>query len=231
MQTAPPEGVKADTMPLILAFLGGAKTVLDIGCGPGRLAASLGPRGFAITGVDPQPEAVAAAREAVPDARFEVAGAESLPFADAAFDAAIFLNSLHHVPEGLMRPALCETLRVVGAGQPLLVIEPLAEGSFFETMRPVEDETEIRAAAARAIKQAEAAGELKIAARITYERLTRFSGVQDFIDGLVAVDPVRAGAAEAERAAIDALFATHARQEAGRFLLVQPMVLYRLTAA
>lgn len=233
MQTVPPEGVKPDTMPLILAFLAAneAKAVLDIGCGHGRLSAALSAEGFAVTGIEPQQAAVAAARAAVPSARFEVAGAEALPFADASFDAAIFLNSLHHVPVKLMRPALCEAIRVLRPGQPLIVVEPVAEGTFFEVMRPVEDETAIRAAAADAITAAQADGAVRITARIAYDRVTWFAGVQGFIDGLIAVDPARAGTATAERAAIERLFTANVRPDGDGFALEQPMVLYRLTAA
>lgn len=233
MQTVPPEGVKADTMPLILAFLAerGAKSVVDIGCGHGRLSAALSAKGFAVTGIDPQQAAVTAARMAVPSARFEAAGAEALPFPDASFDAAIFLNSLHHVPEKLMRPALREAIRVLRPGQPLIIVEPVAEGTFFEVMRPVEDETAIRAAAASAIAGAQADGEVKVAAWIAYDRVTWFAGVQGFIDGLIAVDPARAEAVAAERATVERLFAAQARPDGDGFALEQPMILYRLTAA
>lgn len=233
VQTAPPEGVRADTMALILAALAeaGARTVLDIGCGPGRLAAGLAGRGFAVTGVDPQAQLISAARAAVPGARFEVAGAQALPFADAAFDAAIFLNALHHVPEAMMRDALLEAVRVLGPGTPLIIVEPLATGSFFEAMRPVEDETGIRAAAASAIDEAVEAGEIRLEARIVYDRINRFANADEFIGALVAVDPERAMAAADRHDDIERLFAIHAKPGDGGFALVQPMIFFRLSAA
>ena len=233
VKTAPPEGVRADTMALIVATLAenGARTVLDVGCGPGRLSAGLASRGFAVTGIDPQPAAVEAARAAVADARFEVAGAQALPFDDASFDAAVFLNSLHHVPEPLMRGALAEALRVIGPARALIVIEPLAQGGFFEVMRPVEDETEIRAAAARAIEAAVGEGEIRLDARIVYDRVTRYADVGAFIDALVSVDPDRAQAAAGRRAELEGLFAAHATPAGDQFALVQPLVFYRLSAA
>ena len=136
----------------------GARDVLDVGCGRGALARRLVGEGLAVTGIDPTPDAIAAAQESVPEAQFSVAGAEALPFDPGSFDACVFLNSLHHVPVPLMGQALQEALRVLRPGGEVIVVEPLAEGPFFEVMRPVEDETEIRRAAMAAIDAAMASG-------------------------------------------------------------------------
>jgi SAM-dependent methyltransferase len=64
---------------------------LDVGCGPGALTAALAERlGAAkVRGADPSEPFVQACRARVPGARVVVAAAESLPFADGAFDAAL----------------------------------------------------------------------------------------------------------------------------------------------
>ena len=64
---------------------------LDVGCGPGALTAALAERlGAAkVGGADPSEPFVQACRARVPGARVVVAAAESLPFADGAFDAAL----------------------------------------------------------------------------------------------------------------------------------------------
>ncbi len=59
-------------------------------------------------GLDPNEEALALARRAVPTREFHPAHAEAIPFADELFDGAAFLNSLHHVPEPAMQRALRE---------------------------------------------------------------------------------------------------------------------------
>ena len=107
-----------------------ARDVLDIGCGGGGLARDLAARGHVVAGIDPAPQAVAAAEQLVPEARFVIGGAEALPFADASFDAAIFLNSLHHVPVAQMPTALREALRVLRPGGEVVIVEPLAQGAF-----------------------------------------------------------------------------------------------------
>lgn len=70
-------------------------TVLEVGCGRGALAAELQRRGYAVTGVDPADDAVAAARargvNVVPE-RFE-------DYAGGTFDVVLFTRSLHHVED------------------------------------------------------------------------------------------------------------------------------------
>ena len=230
---------RSETLPVpqtgerLLAILTGrkARKVLDIGCGHGALSRSLAAKGFAMTGIDPDGAAVAAARKAVRHARFERATAEALPFADGSFDAAIFLNALHHVPEAVMRQALAEARRVIGPAGTLIVVEPLARGSFFEVMRPVEDETEIRAAALRALDADIASGNWHVARHDTYDRLSDFDALEEFIDYLVAVDPARKTVAQERRVELDALFRANATVSDKGFRLIQPLTLYELHPA
>jgi ubiquinone/menaquinone biosynthesis C-methylase UbiE len=64
---------------------------LDVGCGPGGLAAVLADRlGPAnVSAVDPSGPFVEACRARLPEVDVRVAGAEALPFADGAFDATL----------------------------------------------------------------------------------------------------------------------------------------------
>ncbi len=209
----------------------GARDVLDIGCGEGALARLLLRGGLAVTGIDPAPDAVAAAQETAPEAWFTVAGAEALPFDPGSFDACIFLNSLHHVPVPLMGQALREALRVLRPGGEVIVIEPLAEGPFFEVMRPVEDETEIRRAAIAAIDAICSAGAATGPAPETWSRPTPVADTEAFIDTLARVDPARRAVAEAQRETIARLFARHATEGPKGPELHQPLRLWRLRPA
>jgi SAM-dependent methyltransferase len=91
---------------------------LDVGCGTGALTqtvlAAAAPS--AVTGVDPSPAFLEAAREATPDARatFVEGTATALPIADASVDAAVaglVLNFVGDVPA-----ALAELRRVLVPG-------------------------------------------------------------------------------------------------------------------
>jgi SAM-dependent methyltransferase len=73
------------------AGIGPGMLVLDVGCGPGALTAELVRIVGAdrVAAVDPSETFVAACAERVPDADIRRSAAESLPFADGAFDAAL----------------------------------------------------------------------------------------------------------------------------------------------
>jgi SAM-dependent methyltransferase len=95
-----------------------ARRVLDVGCGTGTLARAAISAGLAaeITGIDPVPEYVAFAREAVPHGRaeFHVGDAASLAFPRGSFDAALSLLVLQEFADP--RPAVREMARITGAG-------------------------------------------------------------------------------------------------------------------
>ena len=196
------------------------KHVLDLGCGHGALAKALVRRGAEVTGVDPQIEAVEAAEQAVPEARFVQAGAEHLPHRDGLFDAVVILNALHHVPAPLMRAALREAVRV-SAG-PVLVIEPLAEGSFFEAVRLVDDETEVRALAQAALTDAIAAGDVTLVRMEEYEDRRAFSGPEALLRKIVEVDPARAEIAARRAPEVVEVVRAVAEPQGEGFVLIQP---------
>ena len=228
--TAPSPVPQTNERLLDLLARAGARDVLDIGCGHGALSRLLAANGYRVTGIDPDWTAVETARGKVAEARFEVAMAENLPFAEESFDAAIFLNALHHVPGAMMEKALNEALRVLRPGGVLVVVEPLARGSFFEVMRPVEDETAIRAEAMAALEARIAKGDCELRQKVVYDRTTTFVMLDDFIAYLVAVDPTRREVADARRAELEALFERHATLSAKGRLLVQPLMLVELGA-
>ena len=78
---------------------------LDVGCGPGALVAKLAEiRAESVAGIDPSEPFVQAARARVPGARIVVGSAESIPFADGEFDAALsqlVVNFLADPDQGL----------------------------------------------------------------------------------------------------------------------------------
>jgi len=71
--------------------------VLDVGTGPGTLAALAVVRGATVSAVDPEPSMVSAAGQLIPEVR--VAALPDLPFDDAAFDAVVANFVLNHVGE------------------------------------------------------------------------------------------------------------------------------------
>jgi ubiquinone/menaquinone biosynthesis C-methylase UbiE len=224
---------EADAMSVVEAALAplAGKLVLDIGCGGGVLARSLSDRGARVVGVDPNMEAVGAARQAVPTGTFYQAGAEAMPFADSSFDGAILLNSLHHVPMLAMHQALREAARVTKPAGPIVVIEPLAAGSFFSVLQTVEDETAVRAAAQEVIAEAIESGSLEQLDRSDYLRREHFADLSEFLVRVVAAEPARAAAVEGSRPEVEAAFRRYGRIAAdGRTVLDQPIRAHVLAA-
>jgi ubiquinone/menaquinone biosynthesis C-methylase UbiE len=92
------------------------KRVLDVGCGTGRLAASLQELGSRVWGVDPSPEMVAEARKR--GVNVKVARAEQLPFKEGWFERAVLWLTVHL----LDRPRAFGELRRVLASEGRLLI-------------------------------------------------------------------------------------------------------------
>jgi len=70
------------------------KRVLDLGCGEGRLALGVAPYARRVDGIDPDPEAIAAAKTnarkaGVRNVRFAAGAAQRLPYPDKTFDVVI----------------------------------------------------------------------------------------------------------------------------------------------
>lgn len=85
--------------------------VLDVGTGPGTVAAAACARGAKVTAVDAEPTMVELARQAAPFADVRVATLPELPFEDGEFDAVVGNFVLNHV--GRPMAALAELRRVV----------------------------------------------------------------------------------------------------------------------
>ncbi|MFI8774474.1 class I SAM-dependent methyltransferase [Gordonia sp. NPDC062954] len=83
------------------AFAGvrAGQRVLDVGCGPGALAAHLGPIGAEVSAIDPSPPFVAAIRQRLPDVDVRTGTAEELPYGDAEFDAAMAQLVVHFMTD------------------------------------------------------------------------------------------------------------------------------------
>lgn len=73
--------------------------VLDVGTGTGVAAAAALDRGASVVGIDFSETMIAEARRILPEGKFRVANAESLPFEDGSFDAVVANGVLHHLGE------------------------------------------------------------------------------------------------------------------------------------
>ena len=92
------------------------RVVGDVGCGSGRYLGALRQAGARIVGVDLSVGMLAGVVEPAP---LVAADSQSLPLADASFDAVMMMHMLYHVPDPSR--ALAEAARVLRPGGTLLV--------------------------------------------------------------------------------------------------------------
>jgi SAM-dependent methyltransferase len=131
--------------------------VVEAGCGNARLVRALLARHPDCQVTALETDAVQHAKNLArpqPGLTFLAAGAQAMPLADAAFDLALMLKSLHHVPLDAMDAALAEVARVLRPGGWFYVSEPIYGGALNEVVRLFNDEGLVRPAAQAALDRA-----------------------------------------------------------------------------
>lgn len=106
----------------------GGSTVLDAGCGTGRMARYLADRGLRVTGIDLSPGMLAMARRDHPDLDVREASLLALPVGDAAVDGVLLWYSLIHLTDDALPAALAEAFRVVRPGGYVLTAFQVGDG-------------------------------------------------------------------------------------------------------
>ncbi len=101
-------------LPMAARELAGARRVLDVGCGDGQLSRVAASGGAAVVGVDPTARQIEVAVERAGGPRYARAAAESLPFADASFDAVVACLVFEHIDP--FDVAISEIARVLEPG-------------------------------------------------------------------------------------------------------------------
>jgi len=209
------------------------RRVLDIGCGSGAVTRLLLRDGLDALGIEPNAELLAAAladaARPAPPGRWIAARAEHLPIEGGSVDVVLFCNSLHHIGPELQLAALAEAARVLRPGGEVVVIEPVAEGDFFELLRPLDDETAVRAAARQALGAAADRGFLRPVSSARFATFVACASPAELVAGFTRADPARAARAHAVTAEIAGRFRALGEAAAdGKRRFAQPMTLHRL---
>jgi ubiquinone/menaquinone biosynthesis C-methylase UbiE len=212
----------AEVMDQLLPLSGA--TVIDVGCGDGWLTRQLTKKGAHVTGIEVSPKQLAHA-QAVPhvgDEHYMQGIAEDLPTPSQSADIVIFFNSLHHVDKAGLFKALREAARVLKPGGLLFISEPLAEGDYFEVMKPVHDETAVRRNAQEALRYGPEFGLLQEKA-FTYIDTVKLKDFQAFHDRLTMINPHVRERFDDKEDEIRELFESHGRKTEDGWLFDQPM--------
>lgn len=198
--------------------------IIELGCGAARLARDLLARhpDSRVTGVEVDARQhvknLAAPQRGL---RFVAGVAEAIPSADAQFDLALMLKSLHHVPTAALPRALDEVARVLRPGGRLYVSEPVYGGAFNDVMRLFNDEAVVRAAAQAALDDALRSGVWRQVAERRFGMPVVFQDFADFEQRMMRPTYADHRIDDARRAAVQAAFAPHVGAGAARF--VRPM--------
>ncbi|HEX2525234.1 MAG TPA: GNAT family N-acetyltransferase [Geminicoccus sp.] len=201
---------------MLPALLPGHGRIMDVGCGNGDLVHRLRRLGYDAFGIDPQVDEMAGHEALIPGE------AAHLPVEQGLVQVALMVNSFHHVPPGEMDRALGEIAYALAPGGRLIVVEPLAEGGWFELLRPLEDETEMRAAAEAAIERASIVGFVHANPHV-YLAERRAADLEEVLEAFVAAEPGRGPGVGPARAEVARRFASTGRADGEGRVFLQPM--------
>ena len=174
-------GDELDVLSAMVPLAG--QRIIELGCGAAALARALLTRfpDSELTGVEVDARQHAK-NLASPQSRLHfVAGvAQNIPGGDAAFDLALMLKSLHHVPMLAMGQALADVARVVRPGGHLYVSEPIYDGPLNDVVKLYNDEGVVRAAAQAALDAALLTGNWTQQTQRRFSIARRFSDFAEF---------------------------------------------------
>jgi SAM-dependent methyltransferase len=162
-------------------------TVLEIGCGRGRITADLARHARRVVATDPDAAALATARQAIsaPHVEFICTSGQQLDLPTAGFDLVFYSLSLHHIPIAAMSESLSRAGTLLKPGGSLVVIEPGDEGSLIEAEQHFGvgcgDERQAKAAALQAIHGLSG---WHVAEPLCFRTLLQFDDEQDFLSNL-----------------------------------------------
>ncbi len=196
--------------------------ILELGCGRAamtrKIATELAPQSLVATEVDEIQHQKNLEIDDLPNTRFLLAGAESIPLDDASVDVVIMLKSLHHVPVELMGQALGEVARVLKPGGLAYLSEPIYRGAFNDIMRLFHDEKEVRQHAFAAIRESVENGLLQLRQQIFFNSPSHYQNFAEFDRRMLQVTHTRHRIDSPLRQRIQEAFSRHMTATGADFL-------------
>ena len=165
------------------------KHIVELGCGRAEKT-----RDIASSGVNRQVTAFEVDEIAhgmnlemtdLPNVKFGLSGAQSIPLDDDSVDVVLMFKSLHHVPLELMEPSLREVRRILKPGGLAYISEPVFAGEFNEILRLFNDEQMVREAAFNTIKMAVNEGLFTLVEEIFFNSPMRFENFAEFEENTI----------------------------------------------
>ena len=152
-------------------------SLLDLGCGPGIVTASLAPNVREVTAYDLTPEMLDKARQrcekaGLKNVRFELGSAEQLPFKNKSFDCVVTRLTIHHFPNP--RGVMEEVVRVTRRKGKVVVADVVSsekeeEAGLHNALETLRDPTHVQMLSASRLLQLLKASGLRITSKVTWE--------------------------------------------------------------
>ena len=152
--------------------------LLDLGCGPGIVTASLAPHVREVVAYDLTPEMLDKARQrcekaALKNVRYELGNAEKLPFEEESFDCVVTRLTIHHFLDP--RRVMNEVARVTRQRGRVVVVDFLSseneeEAALHNALETLRDPTHVRALSASGMQDLLTASGLRITSAVTWEK-------------------------------------------------------------
>jgi ubiquinone/menaquinone biosynthesis C-methylase UbiE len=163
------------------------KTVLEIGCGTGRITDLLARECKLLVATDPHPGNIQIARRVLNNRACLFRGSaedlSELTFTE--FDIVLFTLSFHHVPAVFRKKAIDEAVRVCRKEGTIIFLEPALDGPFFEAEAHFDacdgDEREAKRSASNDILRH---SKIRIEGKIPDLTVFKFSDVHDFVTSM-----------------------------------------------
>ncbi|MFK7742530.1 MAG: class I SAM-dependent methyltransferase [Planctomycetota bacterium] len=142
----------------------------------------------------------------LPNVRFALGAAESIPAPDDSFDVVFLFKSLHHVPVPVMDRAMVEIARVLGPGGFAYISEPLYRDDYNDLLRIFHDERDVRQQASEAVDRALQSGLLELVSQTFFRAPLHFANLAEFERRVVAATHSDHRLDAAQQAAVRAQF-------------------------
>lgn len=100
------------------------RSVLDVGCGTGRLVNYLNDQGFQSIGIDPSKQAITLARKENKQSILQQASATNLPFKKNSFDIITSISVIEHLPKKAEKKFISEIKRILKSKGIIFLVTP-----------------------------------------------------------------------------------------------------------
>jgi SAM-dependent methyltransferase len=195
--------------------------IVELGCGRAQLTRLIANTGSArrilALEVDEIQHRINETITDLPNVRFDLAGAQSIPAADQSVDVVLMFKSLHHVPGELMSTAFAEIRRVLKPGGLAYISEPVFAGDLNEILRLFNDEQRVRQLAFAAVESAVASGGFELVEEIFFNTPVKFEDFTEFERLILGVTHTRIELSAEVLEEVKRRFARHVTVDGVRF--------------